>query len=109
MSLKSGANPNRKLPLEISKVKNLVGIIRNSFLNIHDIIRRFDLEEAAKFLEKNTHFQKEHDKKNPSSHKHGHKGHSGCGHAHTGTIYIPKEHRSQKEQLLYELTQKWKI
>lgn len=101
--------PIQNQTLEIGNAKNLVKIIKNSFLNIHDIIRRFDLDEAAKFLDKNSHFQKEHDKKHPHSHKHGGKGHSGCSHAHTGTIFIPKEHRSQKEQTLYELTQRWKI
>jgi hypothetical protein len=94
--MKSKENIINPLTIDISDAKNTVNIIRNNFLNVHDILRRFDLNEASKFLDKNTHFQNEHNKNHPHKH-HDHKKHTGCSHAHTGNIWIPKEHRTQKE------------
>ena len=106
--MKSKENIINPVTIDISDAKNTVNIIRNNFLNVHDILRRFDLNEASKFLDKNTHFQNEHNKNHPHKH-HDHKKHTGCSHAHTGNIWIPKEHRTQKEQCLFELTQFWKM
>ena len=46
--------------LEAGQAKLLVAIIRDKFLNIHNIISRFSQEEGGRFLSRNEHFRAEH-------------------------------------------------
>lgn len=96
-----------------SQGKDLISIIKNKFLNIFKVLRNFDLDEANNFLKKNAHFYTEYLKKNPHQHSKScgkdHHDHSSCDHGPTGIIFVPKDKRSPKEQIVFELTENWKI
>ena len=97
------------IDLEITSAKKLVKIIKSNFLNIYEILRKFDPEQAAQFLDRNTFYKNERQKQLGIEEKHSNHNHTGCSHAHTGEIFIPKAQMTQKEEILSELTQNWRI
>jgi len=90
--------------MEVTDAKKLVKILKNNFLNIHEILRKFDPEHAALFLDRNTFYKNQQEKNSTKDENKHNQGHSSCSHAHTGEILIPKDKMTQKEEILSELT-----
>ena len=91
-------------------IRSFVGILKNNFINIYNILSRVNREEAAQFLQKNTYFHEKYEKEHPD-HDDDSDSDDDDDHDHgpTGIIFIPKENRTTNEQLLYELTEGWKL
>lgn len=84
----------------------ILDIIIDKFLNVHNILNRISQEDAANFLSRNRYFHE----KVQSKDKHDHKeGSSCCGEQSLGRIYIPEEHQTVKERILHEHLAVYKI
>lgn len=91
------SSPGQEVVLEERDGREVLNIILDKFLNVHNILNRISQEDAANFLARNRYY---HEK---TGGKHEHKEGSGCcGEQSLGRIYIPEDQMTIKEKILHE-------